>query len=93
MPNVAEYFPSTYLKASDLKGASPTVTIERVEYEAVQQNQLQQDRGDCAVTRHGGLAWCATRSGVSRTRMENHSMKSGSDSATSASSAAPPSLF
>ena len=35
MPNVAEYFPSTYLKASDLKGASPTVTIERVEYEAV----------------------------------------------------------
>ncbi len=35
MPNVSEYFPSNYIKASDLKGASPTVTIDRVEYEAV----------------------------------------------------------
>ncbi len=35
MPNVAEYFPSAYLKASDLKGAQPIVTIDRVEYEAV----------------------------------------------------------
>jgi hypothetical protein len=35
MPNVAEYFPSNYLKASDLKGASPIVAIDRVEYEAV----------------------------------------------------------
>ena len=35
MPNVNDFFPSNYIKASDLKGAQPVVTIDRVEYEAV----------------------------------------------------------
>lgn len=35
MPNVNDYFPSNYLKASDLQGRELVVTIERVEFEAV----------------------------------------------------------
>jgi hypothetical protein len=35
MANINDAFPSNYLKASDLKGAQPTVTIERVEFEPV----------------------------------------------------------
>jgi len=35
MPNINDAFPSAYLKASDLKGAQPIVTIDRVEYELV----------------------------------------------------------
>jgi hypothetical protein len=30
MPNINDYFPSKYLKAPDLQGASPVVTIARV---------------------------------------------------------------
>jgi hypothetical protein len=33
--NINEAFPSNYLKASDLGGSSPVVTIDRVEFEAV----------------------------------------------------------
>lgn len=33
--NINDAFPSNYLKASDLKGHEPVVTIERVEFEAV----------------------------------------------------------
>jgi hypothetical protein len=33
--NINEAFPSNYLKASDLGGASPVVTIDRVEFEPV----------------------------------------------------------
>lgn len=35
MPNIQDAFPSKYLKASDLKGTEPVVTIDRVEFEAV----------------------------------------------------------
>ena len=35
MPNINDAFPSNYLKASDLGGAQPTVTIDRVEFEPV----------------------------------------------------------
>jgi single-stranded DNA-binding protein len=35
MANIQDAFPSNYLKASDLKGAQPIVTIDRVEFEAV----------------------------------------------------------
>lgn len=35
MPNINDAFPSNYLKASDLKGAQPVVTIDRVEFEPV----------------------------------------------------------
>ena len=33
--NIAEAFPSKYLKAADLKGGEPVVTIDRVEFEPV----------------------------------------------------------
>jgi hypothetical protein len=39
MPNINEAFPSNYLKASDLKGRSVVVTIDRVEFEAVGQSR------------------------------------------------------
>lgn len=35
MPNIQDAFPSNYLKASDLKGQQPIVTIDRVEFEPV----------------------------------------------------------
>lgn len=35
MANINDAFPSNYLKASDLKGAQPIVTIDRVEFEPV----------------------------------------------------------
>lgn len=35
MPNIQDAFPSNYLKASDLKGSQPVVTIDRVEFEPV----------------------------------------------------------
>ena len=35
MPNINDAFPSNYLKASDLQGGQPVVTIDRVEFEAV----------------------------------------------------------
>lgn len=35
MPNINNYFPSKFLKAADLNGAEPVVTIERVEFEPV----------------------------------------------------------
>jgi hypothetical protein len=35
MPNINDIFPSKYLKAHELKGTSPTVTIERVGVEQV----------------------------------------------------------
>lgn len=35
MPNINEAFPSKFLKASDLKGSEPIVTVDRVEYEEV----------------------------------------------------------
>lgn len=35
MPNINDIFPSRYLKAHELKGTSPTVTIERVGVEQV----------------------------------------------------------
>lgn len=37
MPNINDYFPSKYLKASDLKGREPVVTIKEVVYEPVGQ--------------------------------------------------------
>lgn len=37
--NVNEAFPSQYLKASDLQGQQPIVTIDRVEFEAVGQKR------------------------------------------------------
>lgn len=37
MPNINDAFPSQYLKASDLKGRSVTVEIDRVEFEPVGQ--------------------------------------------------------
>ena len=39
MPNINEAFPSNYLKASDLKGRSIVVTIDRVEFEPVGQKR------------------------------------------------------
>lgn len=35
MANINDAFPSNYLKASDLKGTQPVVTIDRVEFEPV----------------------------------------------------------
>ena len=35
MPNINDVFPSTYLKASDIRGKEPVVTIDRVEFEPV----------------------------------------------------------
>lgn len=35
MPNIQDSFPSKFLKASDLKGAEPIVTVDRVEMEEV----------------------------------------------------------
>ena len=35
MPNIYESFPSRYLKAHELKGRTPTVTIDRVVFEQV----------------------------------------------------------
>jgi len=35
MANVSDLYPSNYLKASDLKGTQPVVTIDRVEFEPV----------------------------------------------------------
>lgn len=35
MGNINDAFPSAYLKASDLNGQQPLVTIDRVEFEAV----------------------------------------------------------
>lgn len=35
MANINEAFPSQYLKASDLKGQQPVVSIDRVEFEPV----------------------------------------------------------
>lgn len=35
MPNINDAFPSNYLKASDLQGAQPVVTIDRVDVEPV----------------------------------------------------------
>lgn len=35
MANIDEAFPSNYLKASDLKGQQPIVSIDRVEFEPV----------------------------------------------------------
>lgn len=35
MPSIDSVFPSHYLKASDLSGASPTVTIDRLEIEPI----------------------------------------------------------
>src|SRR3990167_10743705 len=37
MANINDAFPSNYIKASDLKGGQPTVTIDRVEFEPVGQ--------------------------------------------------------
>lgn len=39
MPNINEAFPSNYLKAADLKGASPVVTMDRVDMEDVGQSK------------------------------------------------------
>ena len=39
MANINDAFPSNYLKASDLKGQQPTVTIQRVEFEPVGQKK------------------------------------------------------
>jgi len=35
MPNINDVFPSRFLKAHDLKGHTPTVTIDRVAFEQV----------------------------------------------------------
>lgn len=35
MPNINDMFPSKYLKAHELKGTTPTVTIDRVDFEQV----------------------------------------------------------
>lgn len=37
MPNINDYFPSKYLKASDLKGREPVLIIKVVKYEPVGQ--------------------------------------------------------
>jgi len=39
MPNINDAFPSKYLKASDLQGAEPVVTMSRVEFEPVGQKK------------------------------------------------------
>lgn len=39
MGNIHDAFPSAYLKASDLKGTQPVVTMDRVEYEEVGQKK------------------------------------------------------
>lgn len=39
MGNINDAFPSKYLKASDLNGAEPVVTMDRVEYEPVGQKR------------------------------------------------------
>jgi hypothetical protein len=39
MPNIDEFFPSKYLKASDLKGREPVLTIAKVLYEPVGQGK------------------------------------------------------
>lgn len=39
MPNINDIFPSKYLKAHELKGGSPTVTIARVGVEQVRSRQ------------------------------------------------------
>jgi hypothetical protein len=39
MPNINEAFPSKYLKASDLQGAEPVVTMSHVEFEPVGQKK------------------------------------------------------
>ena len=39
MANINEAFPSNYIKASDLNGQQPTVTIDRVEFEPVGQQR------------------------------------------------------
>lgn len=39
MPHINDAFPSKYLKASDLKGRTVSVTIDRVEFEAVGQSR------------------------------------------------------
>ncbi len=35
MPNIADAFPSKYLKASDLQGSEPVVTLDHVAFEPV----------------------------------------------------------
>lgn len=35
MPNINDAFPSKYLKASDLQGSEPIVTMDRVDFEPV----------------------------------------------------------
>ena len=37
MANINDAFPSNYIKASDLKGGQPVVTIDRIEFEPVGQ--------------------------------------------------------
>lgn len=39
MPNINDSFPSKFLKASDLKGAEPVVTMDHVDYEPVGQDK------------------------------------------------------
>jgi hypothetical protein len=39
MPNIADAFPSKYVKASDLQGVEPVVTMDRVEFEPVGQKR------------------------------------------------------
>jgi hypothetical protein len=39
--NIGDAFPSKYLKASDLQGAEPVVTIDRLEIEAVGREKQQ----------------------------------------------------
>ncbi len=39
MANIHDAFPSKYLRASDLSGASPVVTIDRVDFEPVGQSR------------------------------------------------------
>lgn len=39
-PNINEAFPSNYLKASDIQGATPIVTIDHVAFEAVGRERL-----------------------------------------------------
>ena len=40
MPNINDAFPSNYLKASDIQGATPIVTIDHVAFEAVGRERL-----------------------------------------------------
>lgn len=41
MPDIANAFPSKYLKASDLQGGEPVVTLDHVAFEAVGQDRQQ----------------------------------------------------